>query len=262
MANYATFANFGNPLAPGWQQRNLVTVKAPNGQSWQVHKAAAPYFTGFLKELSAAGYNPTSSGGFNYRPIRGSTRISQHGFGTAVDINAARNPLGSRSTDMPANIGELANKYNLEWGGTWKSRPDPMHFEFRGEGGKVYALPEDMQGAAPGQASPTSYATPDGGGFKLPEGYTPMAAPPDLTPLLAQAAEQSAMSSALSGLSGLGQAFARNTAPAAAPPPMPRMALQTGPQLGPLAPQFAGLEPVAVPRSKTLADLLAGLGAR
>lgn len=133
MANFANLSRFGDPLSPGWQQNNLTEIQARNGQKWQVHKDAASAFQGLLGDLEAAGYNPTSSGGFNYRSIRGAPgTLSQHAFGNAVDINAGTNPLGSMSSDMPPNIGELAQKHGLEWGGNWKSRPDPMHFEWTG----------------------------------------------------------------------------------------------------------------------------------
>jgi hypothetical protein len=131
MANYANIQNFGNPLDAEWQKRNLLPVTSPNGQTWNVHKDASTSFENFLKDLHDAGYMPTSSGGFNYRNIRGTDKLSQHAFGNAIDINASANPMGSAKNDLPANVGDLAAKHGLEWGGTWKN-PDPMHFEWRG----------------------------------------------------------------------------------------------------------------------------------
>lgn len=131
MANYANIQNFGNPLDPDWQKNNLVNVTAPNGQVFQVHKDAVPSFQGFLNDLSNTGYDVKSSGGFNYRNIRGTDKLSQHAFGNAIDVNAGANPQGSTTNNLPSNIGDLANKYNLEWGGNW-SKPDPMHFEWKG----------------------------------------------------------------------------------------------------------------------------------
>lgn len=143
MANYASVANLGDPSSLDWQNKNLVEVKAGNGQKWRVHRDAAKAFEGLFGDLIAAGYNPTSSGGFNYRNIRGGNKLSQHAFGTAIDVNAAANPMLARGasvvTDMPANTGELAKKWGLEWGGTWK-RPDAMHFEWLGpQGGDLPA---------------------------------------------------------------------------------------------------------------------------
>lgn len=133
MANYARVANFGDPLEDDWQKKNLVTVVAPNGQKFTVHKDAAPSFQGLLNDLGQSGYDVKSDGGFNYRNIRGSDKLSQHAFGNAIDINAATNPLGSSKTDLPQNVSELAANRGLEWGGNWQSRPDPMHFEWTGK---------------------------------------------------------------------------------------------------------------------------------
>jgi peptidoglycan hydrolase-like protein with peptidoglycan-binding domain len=76
----------------------------------------------------------TWNGSFNARYIRGSTtRLSNHSWGTAFDINARWNRLGT----VPALVGEtgsvrelvaLANKHGFWWGGHFK-RKDGMHFE-------------------------------------------------------------------------------------------------------------------------------------
>lgn len=152
MANYANTQNFGNPLDPDWQKRNLVPVTSPNGQTWNVHKDAASSFENLLKDLHDAGYIPTSSGGFNYRNIRGTNKLSQHAFGNAIDINAATNPQGSAKTDLPPNTAELAAKHGLEWGGLWKNKPDPMHFEWKG--------PQDQPQPQPNANTAVASATP------------------------------------------------------------------------------------------------------
>lgn len=118
---------------PEWQATNLVTIKASNGETWQVDKKAAPSFQAFISDLEAKGYNPKSSGGYNYRNIRGSNRLSEHATGDAIDINAATNALGSSETDMPPDVSQMAAKYGLVWGGDWKTRPDPMHFQWSGQ---------------------------------------------------------------------------------------------------------------------------------
>lgn len=149
MANYGNTDIFGDPLSPGWEDQNLVTVTAPNGAQWRVHREAAPAFQGLINDLAASGYELNSSGGFNYRQIRGSDRLSQHSFGNAIDINAATNPMlnGELRTDMPSNIGEIAAKYGLIWGGNWKNRPDPMHFEWAGPAGGAPAAPSGVPSA-------------------------------------------------------------------------------------------------------------------
>ncbi len=122
-----------HPDSAEWRAANLSTVGI-NGQEWVVNNAAKDAFQGFLTELAGMGYNATSSGGYNYRLQRGSTtKMSEHADGMAIDINAATNPQGGGTTDMPANIRELAAKWGLKWGGDFKGdRYDPMHFEFIG----------------------------------------------------------------------------------------------------------------------------------
>ncbi len=162
MANYARVANFGDPLEQDWQKNNLVTVVAPNGQRFTVHKDAAPSFQGLLNDLGGTGYDIKSDGGFNYRNIRGGNTLSQHAFGNAIDINAAENPLGSRTHNLPSNVSEMAKNRGLEWGGDWKSRPDPMHFEWTGKEVTTVGSPAadgfEMPSAKPPVQQPTMLA--------------------------------------------------------------------------------------------------------
>jgi hypothetical protein len=136
--NYANVENMGDPQSPGWAEKNITTVKAPNGAEFQVNKQAAADFEGFLKDLDAAGYHGmVSGGGFNVRAIRGGTELSQHAFGNAIDLNPESNPMndnGVLKTDLPPNISQLAAKHNLQWGGDWSTRKDPMHFQWNGPG--------------------------------------------------------------------------------------------------------------------------------
>lgn len=93
---------------------------------------------------------------FNFRYISGTTTISKHGAGLAVDINplynpyikvrdgelhvepAAGTPYVDRTADFVYRIDEddLAYKLFTEagftWGGSWKSVKDYQHFEFQG----------------------------------------------------------------------------------------------------------------------------------
>jgi hypothetical protein len=177
MANWANVDRLGNPADPAWQRDNLTQIEPVPGQKWQVYKPAADSFNGLLGDLVAAGYKPTSSGGFNYRTIRGSDKLSQHAFGTAIDLNAGANPMLGRGdavvTDLPPNTADIAKKYGLEWGGTWK-RPDAMHFEYVGGGQPPAASPAGIgdlvaQNQAPSVA-PGSPVAPDTPPVATPSG--------------------------------------------------------------------------------------------
>jgi hypothetical protein len=72
--------------------------------------------------------------GWNYRPVTGGGRLSNHASGTAVDVNAPHHPYGKRDTftarqrDTIRSI--LAAVDNVvRWGGDYSRTPDDMHFE-------------------------------------------------------------------------------------------------------------------------------------
>ncbi len=91
---------------------------------------------------------------FNYRVVDGSTNLSKHAYGVAIDINPFYNPYvvfksdgsvyispkGSeiytdRSEEFPYKIDEedlcykLFIEHGFTWGGSWKSSKDYQHFQ-------------------------------------------------------------------------------------------------------------------------------------
>lgn len=91
---------------------------------------------------------------FNYRVVDGSTKLSKHAYGLAIDINPFFNPYvvfqsdgstyispeGSeqytdRSADFPYKIDEndlcykLFKEHGFTWGGDWNSCKDYQHFQ-------------------------------------------------------------------------------------------------------------------------------------
>lgn len=103
-----------------------------------VRREVAPIFKSFCDEIVAKGYSldgVADDWGFACREIRNLTpkRASNHSWGLAVDLNATTNAQFSTHGDMPQWVVNLAwEKYRLSWGGNYKTRPDPMHFEFLG----------------------------------------------------------------------------------------------------------------------------------
>lgn len=77
---------------------------------------------GLINELK------TWDGCFNVRKKRGLNSLSLHSWGIAIDINAAWNGLGKTPT-MSAKLVKCFTDCGFEWGGTWKNRPDGMHFQ-------------------------------------------------------------------------------------------------------------------------------------
>lgn len=128
MANYFR-GQFGPPGT------GIIAIKTKAGAIFKVHREAGPYFLAFLNELERIGYkiDPKQSGGYSYRRMIGRTRWSQHAYGGAIDINWNINKWMSRKHNFPKDIAEIAARFGLEWGGTWKRTPDPMHFELSGK---------------------------------------------------------------------------------------------------------------------------------
>lgn len=85
-----------------------------------------------------------SSGTFNWRPVRGSNRMSAHSYGTAIDISIDKSdywlwrygPGELREIGyvnrIPRKIVNIFRKHGFIWGGAWYHF-DTMHFEFRPE---------------------------------------------------------------------------------------------------------------------------------
>lgn len=73
------------------------------------------------------------SGSYNYRPIRGSTRLSDHAFGAAIDFDAENQPMTyevCHSADQPQAVYDAFKSEGFWWGGDFHSRKDPMHWQF------------------------------------------------------------------------------------------------------------------------------------
>ena len=69
-------------------------------------------------------------GCYNYRPIRGSSNLSNHAFGAAIDIDPDHNSLGAKIGKMPPLVITAFKNQGALWGGDYKGRKDWMHFEF------------------------------------------------------------------------------------------------------------------------------------
>jgi hypothetical protein len=109
----------------------------------RVHALALPAFQLVNENLAAeyarGNYYPvTVAYGHAFRAVTGgSHRMSFHAFGTAVDINPARNPYNADDppvlvTDMPEWYVNAWQDAGFCWGGDWVSIKDAMHFSWMG----------------------------------------------------------------------------------------------------------------------------------
>jgi len=126
---------------PGWpvdRSADMAWVRsARSGTEFQVHRYIAPIIKHVIDEIEAEGYLLHRPGqvrddwSYVNRAIRGRSAPSNHSWGLAIDIDATQFPLGSRKR-LPEWIVEKFREHGFEYGGNWRRRPDPMHFEFAG----------------------------------------------------------------------------------------------------------------------------------
>lgn len=115
---------FPGPLPLGWK-RDVVAKSA------RVNQAIASELDTVLRALKKAGvwdHIVTFDGAYTWRSMRGSGRLSMHGYGGALDFNADTNQLGSKG-DMHEGVVEVFEGHGWTWGGRWR-RPDPQHFQY------------------------------------------------------------------------------------------------------------------------------------
>jgi len=95
--------------------------------------------------------------GHSYRAISGSTTLSNHSSGTAIDLNAPRHPLGRSGTftaTQRSHIRSILDACNgvVRWGGDYSGRKDEMHFEINVRPGdaRLAALAKRLGGGSGG----------------------------------------------------------------------------------------------------------------
>lgn len=133
-----------------------------------VHQSVSEEIAEIFKELLAAGYpikgvsvvdlyqgddtlsmEADNTSAFNFRPVAGSTSLSKHSYGIAIDINPIENPyikgnyisplagkaFADRTLILPGMIipGDPCHAAFVSrgwvWGGNWKTMKDYQHFE-------------------------------------------------------------------------------------------------------------------------------------
>lgn len=148
----------GIPTTREGIQKYLATVQVPitkkNGTktttSVTVHKDIVEELRGVLQKAQDSGFKVYEIQGFSWRKVSGSTTMSQHSLGLAVDINVKENYCvypngrvdagsywkpGEDEFSIPRN-GVLVRAFKSigwGWGGDWSSKKDYMHFSYTGK---------------------------------------------------------------------------------------------------------------------------------
>lgn len=127
-------------IEPAWQARNLIEIHlsagpgSPVNRTVTCHRAAAPAFQAafdLIRRLGLGHLIETYDGLWvpRHKLWNPKLGLSNHSWGTAVDLNAATNPYGGEATQANRTLFEAAfKKASFIWGGNWKTK-DGMHYE-------------------------------------------------------------------------------------------------------------------------------------
>jgi hypothetical protein len=134
LTNKQRYKKYGRNWNEVWSHSVAITMF---GHNVRVHKLVVPRVYAWEKRVReyevAHGlphWTPKTIQCGNWRSIIGSSSRSLHSWMIAWDIDPAKNPLGSKKTNIKPYVITFARQAGLTWGGTWR-RKDPMHFEFR-----------------------------------------------------------------------------------------------------------------------------------
>ena len=132
--NYTANSNGSVNPDPAWVASFIRTEDMPIIGRVSGNKIMLPELRAALTEIVDRGLadkiHPGEFGGcFVPRFIAGTSSLSFHTFGTAVDFNVPGNQRGTVGQIDPEVVA-IFKKWGFAWGGDW-SYTDPMHFELR-----------------------------------------------------------------------------------------------------------------------------------
>ena len=117
---------------PAWVNANIGTEPVPILGSVTCHRAIFPQLRAALQQVVDRGLadeiHPGEYAGCYYpRFIAGTTTLSNHSFGLALDLNVPGNQRGTVG-EMDRDVVSIFKEWGFAWGGDW-GYTDPMHFE-------------------------------------------------------------------------------------------------------------------------------------
>ncbi|MET0525613.1 MAG: M15 family metallopeptidase [Nocardioides sp.] len=117
---------------PSWVQAHIATEVVPILGAVTCNKLIFPQLRAALQEIVDIGLadeiHPNEYQGCYYpRFIAGTTKLSNHAFGLALDLNVPGNQRGTVG-EMDRVVVAVFEKWGFTWGGRWRYT-DPMHFE-------------------------------------------------------------------------------------------------------------------------------------
>lgn len=115
---------------PAWVREHIVTETLPLLGEVTCNKAMMPQLRDAMIEISGLALGDEIKyhvGCYYPRFIAGTTTLSNHSFGLAIDINSLENQRGTVGEMHPVVV-QIMKKWGFAWGGDW-AYTDPMHFE-------------------------------------------------------------------------------------------------------------------------------------
>jgi len=117
---------------PAWVATHITTEVMPIIGPMTCNRAIFPQLRAALAEVVSRGLagalHPDEYAGCYYpRFIAGTTVLSNHSFGLAMDFNVPGNQRGTPG-EMNRDVVAIFKKWGFAWGGDW-NYTDPMHFE-------------------------------------------------------------------------------------------------------------------------------------
>ncbi len=139
-------------------------VPGGGGRTVAAHERVRPALERVAANIAASGrnYTVTSAGSRVFRTVGGRTALSNHAFGSAIDINPPQNPFRRDNvliTNMPQWYVDAWTDAGFCWGGHWIDIKDPMHFSWMG--------PVATPGYGPRLAPYPPLTTADTAGWRL-----------------------------------------------------------------------------------------------
>jgi hypothetical protein len=117
---------------PAWVRDHITTEVVPILGAVTCNRVMFPQLKAALQEVVERGladkiHPGQYAGCYNPRFIAGTTTLSNHAFGLALDINAVENQRGTAGL-IDRGVVQIFQKWGFTWGGVWHYT-DPMHFE-------------------------------------------------------------------------------------------------------------------------------------
>jgi hypothetical protein len=130
--NYSVLGGGRIAPDPAWVAAHITTEVMPIIGPMTCNKAIFPQLRAALGDVIAQGLaseiHPDEYAGCYYpRFIAGTTTLSNHSFGLAMDLNTPGNQRGTVG-EMDRGVVAIFKKWGFAWGGDW-NYTDPMHFE-------------------------------------------------------------------------------------------------------------------------------------